>query len=145
MSSQSISLSLPRARMSGHGLVLRDSSLDKRLCEGLYTYRPPQGLLALCAGLFVGGEKRAATPLIDTALLRNGPYWMLTLAGAVVNTATVVHLFVVPLSLQGVWGLSPLQAGVAFLAPAALLACFALLVGERFWTAKQAVDKLTGR
>ena len=88
------------------------------------------GLLVLCACLFVWGEKRAATPLIDTSLLRNAPYWLLTLAGAVVNTATVVHLFVVPLSLQGVWGLSPLQAGVAFLAPAALLACGGPIAGR---------------
>lgn len=87
-------------------------------------------IFALCAGLFAWGEKRAATPLIDTALLRNAPYWMLTLAGAVVNTATVVHLFVVPLSLQGVWGLSPLQAGLAFLAPAALLACGGPIAGR---------------
>ena len=66
------------------------------------------GMFVLCASLFVWGEKRAAAPLIDTSLLRNPPYWMLTLAGAVVNTATVVHLLVVPLSLQGVWSLSPL-------------------------------------
>ena len=88
------------------------------------------GVCGLCAGLFVWGETRAATPLIDTSLLCNAPYWMLTLAGAVVNTATVVHLFVVPLSLQGVWGLSPLQAGAAFLAPAALLACGGPVAGR---------------
>ncbi|WP_082428156.1 hypothetical protein [Pseudomonas endophytica] len=55
---------------------------------------------------------------------------MLTLAGAVVNTSTVVHLFVVPLSLQSVWGLSPLQAGVAFLGPAVLLACGGPIAGR---------------
>ena len=88
------------------------------------------GMFVLCASLFVWGEKHAAAPLIDTSLLRNPPYWMLTLAGAVVNTATVVHLFVVPLSLQGVWSLSPLQAGMAFLAPAALLACGGPIAGR---------------
>ena len=87
-------------------------------------------MFVLCASLFVWGEKRAAAPLIDTSLLRNPPYWMLTLAGAVVNTATVVHLLVVPLSLQGVWSLSPLQAGMAFLAPAALLACGGPIAGR---------------
>lgn len=88
------------------------------------------GMFVLCASLFVWGEKHATAPLIDTSLLRNPPYWMLTLAGAVVNTATVVHLFVVPLSLQGVWSLSPLQAGMAFLAPAALLACGGPIAGR---------------
>lgn len=88
------------------------------------------GALALFSGLFAWREKHAATPLIDCSLFQNAPYWMLTLAGAVVNTATVVHLFVVPLSLQGVWGLSPLQAGVAFLAPAALLACGGPIAGR---------------
>ncbi|MFP3516146.1 hypothetical protein SB766_08105 [Pseudomonas sp. SIMBA_077] len=62
------------------------------------------GALVLSFSLFVWREKYAATPLIAPCLFRNAPYWMLTLAGAVVNTSTVVHLFVVPLSLQSVWG-----------------------------------------
>ncbi|MFJ7886303.1 MFS transporter [Pseudomonas sp. NPDC096917] len=86
--------------------------------------------LVLSLGLFVWREKRAATPLIDTCLFHNAPYWMLTLAGAVVNTSTVVHLFVVPLSLQSVWGLSPLQAGIAFLGSAVLLACGGPIAGR---------------
>lgn len=89
---------------------------------------PEVGLL--CIGLFVWREQRAATPLIDTSLFRNAPYWMLTLGGAVVNAATVVHLFVVPLSLQFTWGLSPSQAGLAFLAPAVLLACGGPIAGR---------------
>ncbi|MCP2260722.1 Major Facilitator Superfamily protein [Streptoalloteichus tenebrarius] len=77
--------------------------------------------LALLA-LFVRHERRTRNPLLDLALLRNGPYVGLTAAGAVANAATVVFLFAVPLSLQSRWDLSSAASGLAFLGPAALMA-----------------------
>lgn len=77
---------------------------------------------AASAALFVRAERRAAAPLVDLALFRNGRYVRLTAAGAVANAATVALLFVVPLALQRQGGLPPLTAGLAFLAPAAALA-----------------------
>lgn len=71
--------------------------------------------------VFVRCERAARNPLVSPALLRNRPFVALTAAGAVANAATVVFLFVVPMSLQGPWRLSAAAAGVAFLAPAAAM------------------------
>ncbi|MER0477898.1 MFS transporter [Streptomyces sp. Edi2] len=79
-------------------------------------------LAALAPAAFVRIELRTAEPLIAPALFRNGAFVALTAAGAVANAATVVFLFVVPLSLQGGWRLTPLVAGVAFLGPAVAMA-----------------------
>ncbi|MEV7601228.1 MFS transporter [Kitasatospora sp. NPDC089797] len=92
----------------------------------------PAGLLVVVAlfAWFARQERAAAAPLVDLALLRNGPYTALTLAGAVANTATVMFLFVVPLTLQGQWDLSVGAAGTAFLAPAAAMALAGPLAGR---------------
>ena len=128
-----------RAAVDGLGLLLVSVGLVAfgfLLDElGTRAWASPQTILIVSAlvlsfSLFAWREKHAATPLIATCLFRNAPYWMLTLAGAVVNTSTVVHLFVVPLSLQSVWGLSPLQAGIAFLGSAVLLACGGPIAGR---------------
>ncbi|MGA4838106.1 MFS transporter [Streptomyces sp. G45] len=85
--------------------------------------------LALLA-LFVHRERTARHPLVDPGLVRNAPYVALTLTGAAANTATVLFLFVVPLSLQGQWGLSVGGAGLAFLAPALAMALAGPLAGR---------------
>ncbi|MFH8403530.1 MFS transporter [Streptomyces sp. NPDC018019] len=87
------------------------------------------GALALGA-LFVRAERRSRAPLIDLALIRNAPYVALTSAGAVANAATVVLLFVVPLALQEVWGMTVLGAGTAFLVPAAVMAMAGPVAGQ---------------
>lgn len=87
-------------------------------------------LVVLLLIWFVRCERRAAAPLVRLRLFRNGPYVALTLAGAVVNTATVMFLFVVPLSLQGPWHLSVAAAGIAFLAPAVAMAVAGPLAGR---------------
>ncbi|USA00607.1 MFS transporter [Streptomyces lydicamycinicus] len=79
-------------------------------------------LVVLAPAAFVRIELRTADPLIAPALFRNGAFVALTAAGAVANAATVVFLFVVPLSLQEGQQMTPLAAGVAFLAPAAAMA-----------------------
>ncbi|MFE3648506.1 MFS transporter [Streptomyces sp. NPDC059152] len=76
----------------------------------------------LLGALFARAERRAPAPLVDLALFRNLPYVTLTAAGAVANAATVALLYVVPLTLQQGYGWTVLEAGVAFLVPAAALA-----------------------
>jgi predicted MFS family arabinose efflux permease len=63
-------------------------------------------------------------------LFRNGPYVALTLAGMVANAATVMFLFVVPLTLQGQWSLPVALAGMAFLPPALAMALTGPLAGR---------------
>ncbi|WP_208929194.1 MFS transporter, partial [Streptomyces rapamycinicus] len=79
--------------------------------------------LAVALGyVFVRHAREVANPLVDLALFGNRPFVALTVAGAAANAATVIVLFVVPLALQGPWGLSATGAGAAFLAPAAAMA-----------------------
>ena len=77
--------------------------------------------LALLAA-FVAIEHRARFPLVDLSLFRNRPYVAVTLAGMVANVAFCVTTFASTLYLQEVRDLSPLLAGVVFLAPALSLA-----------------------
>jgi len=77
--------------------------------------------LALLAG-FVAVERGVPYPLVDLSLFRNRPYVAVTLAGMVANIAFCVTTFASTLYLQEVRGLSPLLAGVVFLAPALCLA-----------------------
>lgn len=90
------------------------------------------GLVVVAALLtwFVWQERKAASPLVELTLFRNGPYVALTLAGGVANAATVMFLFVVPLTLQGQWDLSVALAGTAFLVPALAMALAGPLAGR---------------
>ncbi|MFK4070139.1 MFS transporter [Streptomyces sp. NPDC029674] len=92
----------------------------------------PVGLAVAAAMLFVyvRRERAASHPLVELGLFRNAPYMALTAAGAVANTTTVMFLFVVPLTLQGQWGLPVALAGTAFLAPALAMACAGPLAGR---------------
>ncbi|MFJ6787691.1 MFS transporter [Streptomyces angustmyceticus] len=87
-------------------------------------------LVALALLAFVRIELRMPDPLIAPALFRNGAFVALTAAGAVANAATVVFLFVVPLSLQEGQQLTPLVAGAAFVAPAAAMAAAGPFAGR---------------
>ncbi|MFL5819344.1 MAG: MFS transporter [Solirubrobacteraceae bacterium] len=84
--------------------------------------------MALLAG-FVAIERRVRFPLVDLSLFRNRPYVAVTLAGMVANVAFCVTTFASTLYLQEVRGLSPLLAGVVFLAPALCLASAGPLSG----------------
>ncbi|MFE3883698.1 MFS transporter [Streptomyces lydicus] len=87
-------------------------------------------LVASALAVFVRIELRTAEPLIRPALFRNGSFVALTAAGAVANAATVVFLFVVPLSLQEGRQLTPLAAGVAFLGPSVAMAAAGPFAGR---------------
>ncbi|MFE6776596.1 MFS transporter [Streptomyces sp. NPDC057702] len=89
--------------------------------------------LAACGAalaLFARRRRRAAAPLVDPALTRDGRYVVLTASGAVANAATVVFLFVVPQALQGRWGLAAGASGLAFLAPATAMAVAGVVAGR---------------
>jgi EmrB/QacA subfamily drug resistance transporter len=77
--------------------------------------------LALIAG-FLLVESRSAEPLVNLSLFHNLPYVMVTSLGAVVNVGYAVVIFVATLYLQDVRALSPLVAGIVFLAPATMVA-----------------------
>ncbi|MEU0372747.1 MFS transporter [Streptomyces sp. NPDC006283] len=80
------------------------------------------GIAVVTGGLFVLREQRARHPLIDLKLFRNIPFVLVTGMGSVANMGYGVTVFVATLYLQGVRGLSPLMAGVVFLAPALVVA-----------------------
>lgn len=78
------------------------------------------GLLAIGVALlvaFVFVERRVHFPLVDLALFKIRAYVVVTIAGLAANTGFVIALFASTLYLQQVRGLSPLEAGVLFLAP----------------------------
>ncbi|MFT2015312.1 MFS transporter [Streptomyces sp. 796.1] len=80
--------------------------------------------------LLVRRARAAGKPLVGPELSSNGRYLVLTLAGAVANTATVLFLFVVPLTLQEQWDLPVVRAGAAFLAPALAMALAGPVAGR---------------
>jgi EmrB/QacA subfamily drug resistance transporter len=91
------------------------------------------GLLAAGLGLlvaFVLVEARTRFPLVDLALFRNRAFVIVTLAGWVSNTGFVIALFASTVYLQQVRGLSPVEAGLVFLAPSVALAFAGPLSGR---------------
>ncbi|QKV96793.1 MFS transporter [Streptomyces sp. NA02950] len=87
-------------------------------------------LVVVVLVVFVRCERVAANPLVGLGLFRNERFVALTAAGAVANAATVVFLFMVPLALQGPWGLSSAVAGSVFLAPATAMALAGPVAGR---------------
>ncbi|MFJ8955165.1 MFS transporter [Streptomyces sp. NPDC102381] len=85
-------------------------------------------VLLLVAFLYI--EKSVEVPLVRPQLLRNIHFVALTVSGAAVNTATVILLLVIPLSLQAQWGLSASGAGLGFVGPALALAVTGPLAGR---------------
>lgn len=81
------------------------------------------GVLGACGAgvvllvIFATVERRVGLPLVDLRLLRNIPYVLITMSGTLSNIAFGVTVFTATLFLQAVRGLSPLLAGLVFLAP----------------------------
>ena len=65
---------------------------------------------------FVIVENKLRWPLVDLSLFRNGRFTILVVAGTVANIAYTVTVYLSTVNLQQVHGLSPLMAGLAFLA-----------------------------
>ncbi len=79
-------------------------------------------LAGLLLATFLVLEPRVRVPLVDLALFRNLPYVLVRCMGAISNIGYAVTIFGATLYLHLVRGLSPLTAGVVFLAPAVLVA-----------------------
>jgi MFS family permease len=80
--------------------------------------------------VFVLVELHARYPLVDLGLFRNRSYVIVTLAGWVSNSGFVIALFASTIFLQQVRGLSPVEAGIVFLAPSVTTACAGPLAGR---------------
>ncbi len=78
------------------------------------------GVVLLVA--FFAIERRVENPLVDLRLFRNTPFVLIVSSGSVMNAAYAVALFLATLYLQNVRGLTPLVAGIIFLAPATMQA-----------------------
>lgn len=97
-------------------------------------------LSAPTIGVFVGGlvvlavfvaiERRSRSPLVDLALFSNRPYVTITLSGGVGNIGTCLMLFLASIYLQQVRDLSPLEAGIVFLAPALANTAAGIIAGR---------------
>jgi predicted MFS family arabinose efflux permease len=91
------------------------------------------GLLALAVVLFVIFilvERRVRDPLINLALLRNRPFVLITIGGTIANTVYTVTVLCTTIYLQDGRGLSPIVAGVVFLAPSVAVAVSGPLAGR---------------
>ncbi|MEZ5143402.1 MAG: MFS transporter [Acidimicrobiales bacterium] len=85
------------------------------------------GWLSVPTALFVGAglvgfvavvvvERRVAEPLLDLALFRIRAFSLVVVTGAAGNAAALATIFLATTLLQNVRGLSPTEAGLAFLA-----------------------------
>ncbi|MFE2479711.1 MFS transporter [Streptomyces sp. NPDC059389] len=111
-------LDLPGAVTVAGGLTALMIAVDQ---GGHWGWASPATLACLAAGalllvLFVLIERRTAEPLLDLSLLRNGPFVTVTLAGSVSNIVYCLVAVLSALYLQQARGLTPLDAGLVFLA-----------------------------
>ena len=91
------------------------------------------GLLVLAVLLFVlfiVVERRVRDPLIDLALFRNRPFVLITVGGTIANIVYTVTVLCTTIYLQDGRGLSPIVAGVVFLAPSVAVALSGPLAGR---------------
>ncbi len=91
------------------------------------------GCLALAALLmvaFVVTERRVQDPLVDLSLFRNSAFVRITLGGTVANIVYAITVLSTTIYLQEARGLSPIMAGVVFLAPSVAVAISGPLAGR---------------
>jgi MFS family permease len=115
---------VPGALTVAAGVALLSIAVDR---GGEWGWASPQTLGAFAAALlalllFLVLEQRIRVPLVDLSLFRNFAFVLVTGIGAVSNIGYAVMIFGASLYLQLVRGLSPLTAGLVFLAPSALVA-----------------------
>ncbi|MFI6150031.1 MFS transporter [Streptomyces sp. NPDC051109] len=111
-------LDLPGAVTVAAGLSAIMIAVDQ---GGHWGWASAATLACLAAGalllvLFVLIERRTPEPLLDLSLLRNRPFVTVTLAGSVSNIVYCLVAVLSALYLQQARGLSPLEAGLVFLA-----------------------------
>jgi EmrB/QacA subfamily drug resistance transporter len=111
-------IDVPGVLLVSGGLVAIAYAVDKGQDWG-WTSAATLGLLAAGTVLllaFVAVEKRVRAPLVDLALFRNRPFVAVTCAGTISNVVFCLVAVFSALYLQQARGLSPLDAGVVFLA-----------------------------
>ncbi|MGW2303199.1 MFS transporter [Streptomyces sp. NPDC001809] len=111
-------LDLPGAAAIAGGLTLIMLGVDQGDTWG---WDSPLTWGCLLAGiallaLFACIERRSTDPLLDLELLRNGPFVVITVAGALSNVVYCLVAVFSALYLQQARGLSPFSAGLVFLA-----------------------------
>ncbi len=101
------------------------------------------GCLALAAVLlvlFTVVERRVRDPLVDLGLFGNRDFVLITVGGSVANVVYAVVVLSTTIYLQDVRGLTPIVAGLVFLAPSIAVTISGPLAGRL--AAKQAVPIL---
>ena len=91
------------------------------------------GLLVLAVVLlvvFTIVERRVKDPLIDMSLFRNRPYVLIIIDGTIANVVYTVTVLSTTIYLQDGRGLSPMIAGLVFLAPSVAVALSGPLAGR---------------
>jgi EmrB/QacA subfamily drug resistance transporter len=113
-------LDLPGVVLLTTGIAVITLALDRTTAWGWVSAPTLGSLLGGIALLvtFVLVERRVRWPLVDLRLFHNVPYDVVTIAGMFSNMAYTSFVFLSTLYLQQVRGLSPIQAGLIFLAPA---------------------------
>ena len=128
-----------KTRIDWLGLVLVSSGIvalayaADRGGEWGWTSPAMVGLLVLAAALIVAFtmvERRVRDPLINLQLFRNRPFVLITVGGTIANVVYAVTVLSTTIYLQEGRGLSPIVAGVVFLAPSVAVALSGPLAGK---------------
>jgi len=94
------------------------AALTYALIRGSWASGVTLALVAVAAvalAVFVFVERRTANPMLDLALLRNGSFTAILVAGALLSAAAWAGMAYESLWLQSVLALSPIQAGLVVL------------------------------
>jgi len=80
--------------------------------------------------VFILVERRVRDPLINLSLFRNRPFVLITVGGTIANIVYTVTVLCTTIYLQDGRGLSPIAAGLVFLAPSVAVALSGPLAGR---------------
>ena len=106
-----------------------------RVVDNGWTSTPVLGLFLLSAVSLVGWvivELREETPLLDLRIFKNFTYTMAAIVYFVSTLIMFAALFLLPLFLQNVRGLTPIQTGL-LLMPEAIALAFTLVIAGRLY------------
>jgi EmrB/QacA subfamily drug resistance transporter len=128
-----------RVRIDWLGLILVSSGIVAVAYAadrgGEWGWSSPKliGLLALAVVLlvaFIVVERRVRDPLINLSLFRNRAFDLITVGGTIANIVYTVTVLSTTIYLQGGRGLSPIVAGLVFLAPSVAVALSGPVAGR---------------
>src|SRR2546425_4241542 len=114
-------LDVPGAVTVTAGLILLVYAFTIAATEGLFTFQAavPLGLSVLALAVFLAIEYRSKAPLMPLAFLRRRTTLTANVLSLVLSSSAGA-LIVLTVYLQQILGFSPLEAGLAFLPPAAI-------------------------